>query len=68
MSKIGALADGMRDRQGLIAGCAPGQTRRENPVLFCWIRIRIFWWYSIEYLGSSTYQPKPRVNTISNCI
>lgn len=46
MSKLGALAGGTRHRQGLIAGCAPGQTGGENPVLFYWIRIfrSMFYW------------------------
>lgn len=49
MIKLRALADGMRDRRGLIAGCAPGQTGGENPVLYYWIRIFRWVFYLITW-------------------
>lgn len=49
MAKLGALAGGMRDRQGLIAGCAHGETGGENPVLFYWFRILRWMFYLITW-------------------
>lgn len=66
MSKLGALAGGTRQSQGLIAGCAPGQTGGENPVLFYWIRIFrwMFYWLTWQLHLSA----KNWVHTLSNHI